>query len=171
MVASQKEEVFRVFDLICQKEANDFEVLLTTINIITQKQVVRLWWEISNLKNSKQVNKLTMDVTGDDERWIQFYQVWLSYKYLLRFLNEHLDLLLCKIDRLNSKVRSIRLDVVSHFQESINNGVQLIMIDTRLRRIRISRRLLCCLVWRIRRASTFKLICTHSYIVFHLFLF
>lgn len=52
VVASQEEEVFRVLDLVCQKEANDFEVLLTAINIITQEQVVRLWREIADLKNS-----------------------------------------------------------------------------------------------------------------------
>lgn len=64
-----------------------------------------------------------MDVTCDDERWIQFNQIRLPNKYLLRFLNEHLDLLLCKIDRLYSEVWSIRLDIVPHFQESINDGV------------------------------------------------
>jgi len=123
VVASQKEEVFGILDLICHKEANDFEVLLSTIDVITQKQVVRLWWETADLKNSEQVDELAMDITCDDEWWIQLYKIRLPNKYLLGFLNEHLNLLLCEINWLDSEVGSIRLDIVSHFQERVNDGV------------------------------------------------
>ena len=40
VIASQKEEIFWILDFIRKHETNDFEVLLATIDIVTQKQVI-----------------------------------------------------------------------------------------------------------------------------------
>ena len=64
-----------------------------------------------------------MDVSSNDERWIKLNQVWLSNENLLRFFNEHFDLLLGKIDWLNSEVWRISPDVVTHLQQSVNDIV------------------------------------------------
>ena len=37
MVPAKDKEIFRVFDLVCQKETNGFQRLLPTIDVITQE--------------------------------------------------------------------------------------------------------------------------------------
>ena len=53
VVASKQEEVFRVLNLVCHHEADHFQILLASIHIVTQEQVVGLRWEIPNFENSK----------------------------------------------------------------------------------------------------------------------
>lgn len=50
MVASQKEEIFRVFDLVGKKQTNGFQGLLPPVHIVPEEQVVGLRWEPSVLK-------------------------------------------------------------------------------------------------------------------------
>ena len=70
-----------------------------------------------------------MNVSCNDQRWIQLNQVWLSDKNLLRFFDEHLYLLLGKIYWFDSEIRSVSSDVVAHFKEGVDDVVQLVMVD------------------------------------------
>lgn len=72
MIASQKEEVFRILDLVRKHETNDFEILLAAIDVITQKQIVRLWWKVADFKYSQQVNIFSVNISSDYKRRIEF---------------------------------------------------------------------------------------------------
>jgi len=63
VIASEKKEVELVFDLIGKKKAYRLYALLTTINIIPKKQVVRSWWITTILKQPQEVWKLTMNIS------------------------------------------------------------------------------------------------------------
>ena len=62
MVASQQEEVLRVFDLIRQKQTDCLETLLSSVHVVTQKQVVRLRGKPSVFEQSQQVVILPVDI-------------------------------------------------------------------------------------------------------------
>ena len=42
MVAAEKKEILRILDLVSEKETNDFQRLLSTINVVSQEKVVGL---------------------------------------------------------------------------------------------------------------------------------
>ena len=63
MVASEEEEVLWVLDLVGQEEADGFEGLLSSVNIISEEKVIGFRWESSVLKQSQQVIILTMDIS------------------------------------------------------------------------------------------------------------
>ena len=62
MIASKKEEVFRIFDLVGQQETDGLEALLSSVDVVTQEQVVRLGGEAAVLEQAEQVRVLTVDV-------------------------------------------------------------------------------------------------------------
>ena len=72
MISSQKEEIFGVLNLIGEQEADDLEILLPSVHVVSQEQVVRLRWEVSDLENTQQVDVLTVDVSRNNQRWIKF---------------------------------------------------------------------------------------------------
>ena len=45
VIASKQEEVLWILDLICKQEAHSLQRLLSTIDIVTQEQVVCIRWE------------------------------------------------------------------------------------------------------------------------------
>lgn len=63
MVSSQQKEVFWVFDLVSQQQADGLQGLLAPVNIVPQEQVVALWWEAPILKQPQQIVVLPMNVT------------------------------------------------------------------------------------------------------------
>ena len=63
VVSSQKEEVLWIFDLVAEKQANTFNGLFSSIDVITKEKVVSLGWEASILENSEEVVVLAMDIT------------------------------------------------------------------------------------------------------------
>lgn len=63
MVSSQQKEVFGVFDLVRQQQADGLQGLLASVHIVTQEQVVALWWEAAILKKPQQVIVLPVDIT------------------------------------------------------------------------------------------------------------
>lgn len=63
MVSSQQEEVFWVFDLVRQQQADGFKGLLASVYIIPQKEIVALWWEAPIFKQPEQVVVLPMNIT------------------------------------------------------------------------------------------------------------
>ena len=89
---------------------------MSSVDVVSQKQVVRLWREVTDLEDSQQVDVLTVDISSDDQRRIQLDQVWLADENLLRLFNQHFDLLLSQIDWLYPEIWSVWVDVLSDFK-------------------------------------------------------
>lgn len=63
VVATQDEEVLRVFDLVCEEQADGLERLLASVNIITKEQVICLRRESTIFEQAEEVIILAVDVT------------------------------------------------------------------------------------------------------------
>ena len=131
MVSSQQEEVFRVLDLVSHHEADDLQVLLSSIDVVSKEQIVRLRWEVADLEDSQQVYELTVDVAGNNKRWVELDQVGLGNKDLLGFLDEHLNLLLSEVDGFDSEVGGICSDILSDLEKGVDDIVELVLVYAR----------------------------------------
>ena len=60
VVAAQQEKVLWVLYFVGQKEADCLERLLSSINVVTQEQIVGVWREPTVLKETEQVVVLSM---------------------------------------------------------------------------------------------------------------
>lgn len=65
MVAAKDEEVFRVLNFICQKEADSFEGLFSSIDVIAKKQIICLWRESTVFEKSKKIVVLSMNISAN----------------------------------------------------------------------------------------------------------
>lgn len=65
MVATQDEEVFGVLDLVGQQQADGLERLLSTVDVVTEEEVVGLRGEAAVLEQPQQVVVLAVDVATD----------------------------------------------------------------------------------------------------------
>lgn len=63
MVASEKEEVLWVLDLVGEEKADRLEALLAAVDVVTEEEVVGLRWEATVLKEAEKVEVLAMDVS------------------------------------------------------------------------------------------------------------
>ena len=63
MIATEDEKVFWVFDLVGQEQANRFQTLLASIDVVPQEQVIGVGRKPAILKQPQQVKVLSMDVT------------------------------------------------------------------------------------------------------------
>lgn len=63
MVSSQQKEVFRVFDLVRQQQADGLQGLLASVHVVAEEQVVALRWEAAILEKPQQVIVLPVNVT------------------------------------------------------------------------------------------------------------
>ena len=62
MVASQDEKVFGVFDLVGEEQTDGLEGLFSSIDIVSEEEVVCLWWETAIFKQSEEIVVLAMDI-------------------------------------------------------------------------------------------------------------
>lgn len=65
VVAAENEEVLWVLDFVGQEQADGLKGLLATVNIVTEEEVVGLWWEAAVLEESEQIVVLSVDVTAN----------------------------------------------------------------------------------------------------------
>jgi hypothetical protein len=65
MVSSEQEEVFRILDFIGEEQTNCFQGLLSSINVISQEQIVAFRWESSIFKEPEHVEILAVGVTDN----------------------------------------------------------------------------------------------------------
>lgn len=63
VVSAQHKEVFGVLDLVCEQQTYCFHRLLAPIHVVTQEEIVGLWWKSTIFKEPQQVRILTMDVS------------------------------------------------------------------------------------------------------------
>lgn len=50
MIPAEEEEIFGVFDFVGQEEADGFQTLFSTIDVVTKKQIVGIRWETTIFK-------------------------------------------------------------------------------------------------------------------------
>ena len=62
VIASQKEEVLGILDLVAEKKANGLDRLLSTVNVVTKEKIVRFGWEASIFKYSQKIVVLSMNI-------------------------------------------------------------------------------------------------------------
>jgi hypothetical protein len=62
VVAAEDEEVFRVFDLVCQQQADGFERLLPAVDIVAKKEVVCFRGETTILEQPEEIIVLPVDI-------------------------------------------------------------------------------------------------------------
>ena len=65
MVATQHEEVLWIFDLVREEQADRLEGLLATVDVVSEKEVIRFWWEAAVLEQAQEVVVLSVDITAD----------------------------------------------------------------------------------------------------------
>mmetsp|Transcript_32165 Transcript_32165/g.76471 ORF Transcript_32165/g.76471 Transcript_32165/m.76471 type:complete len:90 (+) Transcript_32165:891-1160(+) len=63
MISTEEEKVFRVFDLIGQKQRYGFKTLFATVNIVSKEKIVCFRRKTSIFKQTKQITILAMDVS------------------------------------------------------------------------------------------------------------
>jgi len=62
VVAAKQEEVFGIFDLVCEQQADGLERLFAAVDVVSEEQVVALWWKSAVLEQSQQVVVLTVNI-------------------------------------------------------------------------------------------------------------
>jgi hypothetical protein len=65
VVASQDKEVLGILDLVCEKEANGLEGLLSSVDVVAKKEIVGFGRETAVLKQAQQIIILPMNVAAD----------------------------------------------------------------------------------------------------------
>lgn len=65
VVTSQNEEVLGVLDLVGEEQADGLEGLLTSVDIVTEEEVVGLGREATVLEESEEIVVLSVDITAD----------------------------------------------------------------------------------------------------------
>ena len=157
VVTAEHEEVFRVLDLVGQKQADGFERLLSTVDVITKEEVVGLWWETAILEQAEKVVVLAVDITTDLEvRSVEVvvrYRQGRSYLYRCfqleqnRLRDEDLTSLGAQVTNFSLKQLNLLSGSASaNFQQSIDDGVEihLLLIRHYSRRARHA----SCSKWR-----------------------
>jgi hypothetical protein len=70
VVAAENEEILRVLDLVCEKQANGFQGLLATVDIVTEEEVVCFRWEAAVLEQAQKIVVLPMYITANLNRML-----------------------------------------------------------------------------------------------------
>ena len=65
VVAAEDEEVLWIFDLVCEEKADGLEGLLSSVDIVTQEEVVCFRWESAVLKESEEIVILAVDISAN----------------------------------------------------------------------------------------------------------
>jgi hypothetical protein len=63
VITSEDEEVFRVLDLVGEQEADGFEGLLSSVDVITEEEVVCFWRETAVLEEPQKIVVLAVNIT------------------------------------------------------------------------------------------------------------
>jgi len=100
MVTAQKEDLTRILEFEGEEEADDFETLSATVNVISEEHVVKatnitcLLWCAPDIEESHQISVISVDIAENFDRRLQiFYEHGLSLEHLHNFLNEFKNLL------------------------------------------------------------------------------
>jgi hypothetical protein len=65
VVTAEDEEVLRVFDLVCEEQANCLKRLLATVDVVAEEEVVGLRREAAILEKSQQIIVLAVNISAN----------------------------------------------------------------------------------------------------------
>lgn len=65
VVTAEDEEVLWVLDLVGEEKADGLKRLLSSVDVVTEEEVVGFRWESSVLKESKEIVVLSVDITAN----------------------------------------------------------------------------------------------------------
>lgn len=65
VVATKDEEVFGVFDLVCEEKADSLQRLLATVDVVSEEKVVGLWREATVFEKTQKVVVLAVNITAN----------------------------------------------------------------------------------------------------------
>jgi len=78
MIAPKQEEVLRILDLVAQQEKDGFQTLLSSIDVVSEEQVVGRRWKATHLEESNEVRVLSVHVADNLDRRRQLNESWLT---------------------------------------------------------------------------------------------
>lgn len=82
VIASEEKEVELVFELVGKEKAYGLYAPLTTINVVSEEQVICSWRVAAVLKQPQEVWKLTMNITANLDRSLELEEIRLAEKNL-----------------------------------------------------------------------------------------
>lgn len=94
VIATEQKEVLWVLNFVAEEKADRLNGLSSTVNVISEEEVVSFGWETAVFKNSQQVIILPMNITANLDWGFKFEQVWLADKNLARLGAQVLNILL-----------------------------------------------------------------------------
>lgn len=63
MVSSKNEEILRVFNFVANEKTEGFDSLLSSVNVVSQEEIVGCWRETKEREDSEQIVVLAVYVT------------------------------------------------------------------------------------------------------------
>jgi len=100
VIASEEEKVFRVLDLVGEKQTDRLKRLLPSVDVVAKEKVIRLGRKSSVFKETQKVGVLTMDISADFEGGFEFKEDGLRQEDVSRSETESSDFSLCHLHRL-----------------------------------------------------------------------
>lgn len=85
MVSTEKEEVVWVFQLVDKQNHDGLQVLSSTINIVSQKEVVGSWRESTTVEETEKITVLTVSVSTNSNGRINLNKRVLLHEDILDF--------------------------------------------------------------------------------------
>lgn len=92
VITSEDEEVFGVLDLVGKEQANSLKRLLTSVDVVTEEEVVGLGREATVLEESEEIVVLSVDITADLNWSLEFEEDGLRDEDLTSLGTEITDL-------------------------------------------------------------------------------
>mmetsp|Transcript_6899 Transcript_6899/g.22622 ORF Transcript_6899/g.22622 Transcript_6899/m.22622 type:complete len:268 (-) Transcript_6899:35-838(-) len=121
VVATQKEEIFRVLDFVGEKQAHAFQAVFAPIHVVAKKEVVGVRGEAAVLEQPKQVVVLPVDVAHDLDRCLKLKQRRLIADYRAAFIDQQAHLL-------SRQVHVGAGLLLSRAEELLDDGVKLRLV-------------------------------------------
>jgi len=100
VISSKKEEILWVLNFVGKEQADGLYALFSSINIISQEEIIALRRVPSELKEPQQVIVLSMDITADLDWSSKFKEDGLLDKNLTGLICEGKDVVLWEVDLL-----------------------------------------------------------------------
>ncbi|GMT31206.1 hypothetical protein PFISCL1PPCAC_22503, partial [Pristionchus fissidentatus] len=72
VVAAEQEERLRVAQLVPEQEEDRLQVVLASVNVVAQEEVVGGGWKASLVEESEQIGELTVNVSADLDGRLDF---------------------------------------------------------------------------------------------------
>lgn len=94
VVTSEKEYALRELDFVCEKEADGLDALFSTVNIVSQEQIIWMWRVFCDIHKSEEIVVLAMDVTYDLDGCRKLKKHWLRCDNVFGLINNLNDMVL-----------------------------------------------------------------------------